>query len=95
MTRLKKELEKRGLIFSEDDPIVLMRGSEYDMCQKFVAIDGQFIICVWESAVTDPEFRLYDKNTFKLVAVQNVYPDTTLWGNNTWGSYIFGKEEVG
>jgi len=88
MTRLKKELEKAGIIY-EADEFECMKGAEYDWCRKLVDITDNFIITVFYSAVLDPELHIFDKNTFEMIAQQNLYPDDMrLFDNNRWGSYM-------
>ena len=78
MTRLKKELIQREIIFDHDgcgEVYYHQYRPEYDDCQKLVGVTDQFIICVYYSAVLDPELRLYDRYTFKLIAGQLLRPD--------------------
>lgn len=87
MTRLKKELEKCGILY-EADEFEIMKGAEYDWCRKLVDITKDFIITVMYSAVLDPEIHIYDRRTFELVAKQDMYPSVGLMGHTRqWGSY--------
>ena len=89
MTRLKKELTDRGILYEADDYWVLMHGIEHDWCRKLVDITDQFIITVMYSAVLDTELHIFDRNTFELVAQQNLYPDPCgVWKENPWCSYV-------
>ena len=86
MTRLKKELTKKGILY-EADEFECMKGAEYDWCRQLVTITNDFIITVMYSAVLDPTFYLYDRKTFKLIGEQLVYPEKMFWGNTrTWCS---------
>ena len=87
MTRLKKELTKAGILYEADD-YEMMKGPEYDWCRKLVSITDKFIITVMYSAVLDPEIHLYDRNTFEMIAQQDLYPSAPIWGFNKWGSYM-------
>ena len=62
MTRLKKELTKRGIIWEESD--LMMMGPEYDTSQHLVDITEDFIITVHYSAVLDPVLTLWDRRTW-------------------------------
>ena len=96
MTRLDKELRKAGLIWDTDD-MQAMRGAEYDHCQQLVDICGDIIVCVFYSAVLDPEFRLYDRHTLAFIGSQDVYPlYYECFGGaryNKWSSYGYIEEE--
>lgn len=93
MTRLEKELRKRGIVFDEDEYEIVMRGAEYDQAQRFVAIENGIIITLWVSAVVDPEFRLYDAKTFEPIGGQNRFPEKdgfyTREHKDRWWSYTF------
>ena len=96
MTRLTKELMKAGIIFEADD-LAIMRGPEYDVDRKLVAIEGNYIITVTYSAVLDPRLDLWNRHTFDWVGSQNLYPDNMFLGEryfNKWGSDIAGNEEL-
>ena len=95
MTRLDKELRKAGLIWDTDE-IQAMYGAEYDTCQQLVDICGDIIVCVWYSAVMDPEFHLYDRHTLAFIGSQDVYPMPECFGGaryNKWSSYGYIEEE--
>lgn len=90
MTRLQKELKKVGLIYDSMDDIFnnIHYSPENDENQSLVTVANGYIICIYRSAVLDPELRLYDKN-YNFVASQNLYPDTMFFGNsNKWSSII-------
>lgn len=95
MTRLKKELKKRNLVFSDCD-------SEncYSVTQSILSIGNQFIILVRHCDVLDPILIIVDKN-YNVIAEQLVYkadhiqfPNDTSY--NTWDVYFYeerGDEE--
>lgn len=96
MTRLDKELRKAGLIWDTDDMQAAMYGAEYDNEQVLVGIYGDIIVCVYYSAVLDPEFRLYDRHTLAFIGSQNVYPMPECFGGaryNKWSSYGYIEEK--
>lgn len=72
MNRLERELQNRGIIY-EADEIACMRGAEYDVDTKLVSVENGVITILWESAVMDPMFKLYDIH-FNLIGEQDVYP---------------------
>ena len=89
MTRLKKELYNRNIIWDENEYNIIMMGPEHDNCAKLVDITNDFIITVFYSAVLDPELNVYDRHTFQLLAKQNLYPDyMSFIPGNKWGSYM-------
>ena len=91
MTRLKKELEKAGIIYEADEYMIMM-GPEHDSCRKLVDITKDFIITVFYSAVLDPEIHIFDKNTFEMIAQQNLYPDDMCFiDSNRWGSFVWSE----
>ena len=95
MTRLDKELRKAGLIWDTDEYEAMYHGAEYDNEQKLVGIYGDIIVCVFYSAVLDPEFRLYDRRTLAAIGTQDVYPETPWLGGkryNKWNSYGYIEE---
>ena len=88
MTRLKKELTDRGIIWDYADEYLMMMGPEYDTCQKLVSIDQNFITTVHYSAVLDPTFYIYDRRTLQMIAEQSVRPEYDFFGEksrNPWG----------
>lgn len=95
MTRLKKELMKKHIIFEADEYDIVMKGMEYDQCRKLVDIVGNFIITAYYSAVLDTELHIFDKNTMMQIAVQDLYPDQnpclTAKHINRWGSWVFDE----
>ena len=94
MTRLKKELTKRNIIWENDEEII-MNGPEYDTCSYLVDITDKFIITVQYSAVVDPTFSIYDRKNFTLLAEQSVLPYYSFANaethrcTRTWGSYVY------
>ena len=94
MTRLKKELEKRNIIFESDDMMIALKGIEYDSSAKLVGITDKFIITVMYSAVIDPILTLYDRFTLEPIGEQELYKDTQFGAFNPWHSFGFEDEEV-
>lgn len=87
MRRMDKVFTEKGIIFEADD-YQIMKGAEYDCCQRVVDITPDFIIAVYYSAVIDPMFSIYDRHTFELIAQQDVIPDYYFFGDkckNPWG----------
>ena len=90
MTRLKKELEKRNIIFEADDLEIALKGVEHDCSASLVAITDKFIITVVYSAVLDPVLYIYDRFTLELIGKQDRYKDTQLFCiANPWHSFIY------
>ena len=89
MTRLKKELTNRGIIYDVDDIKVMLYGSGYDNEQRLVDITSEFVIVVHYSAVLDPFLRLYDRHTLTEIGEQQLYPERSFSGSRTWGSYAY------
>lgn len=91
MTRLKKELEKRNIIFEADEIEIALKGIEYDCSASLVAITDKFIITVVYSAVVEPTFYIYDRFTFEPIGEQERYKDEQLFGSffNPWHSFIY------
>ena len=91
MTRLKKELMKRHIVF-EADEYACMKGAEYDDCRVLVDIKDNFIITAYYSMVLDPEFHIFDRHTMMQIAVQQVYPEKnpclTAKYINRWYSHV-------
>ena len=88
MTRLKKELEKAGIIYEADERMMMM-GPEHDWSRELVTITDKFIVTVMYSAVLNPEFQLFDRNTYELIAQQNVLYADRFDNYNTWESYVW------
>jgi hypothetical protein len=88
MNRLKKELTKKGILYEADD-FEISRGAEYDWCRRLVTITDQFIVTVMYSAVLNPEFQLFDRNTYEMIAQQNVLYADRFDNCNTWESYVW------
>ena len=89
MTRLKKEMVKRGLIFDTDccdEYITQHRLESQEQNVSFWTKD--FIVCFWCSNVVNPEWRIYDKN-FNFIGGQNVQPDNNFFGMfDKWESFV-------
>lgn len=85
MTRLKKYLIEKGKIFESENDC-------YESYESFFICEKGFIITIAGSAMTDPEFRIYDRN-LELVAVQDCLKDKYYNSNmhenyfNPFGSY--------
>ena len=89
MNRLKKELHNRGITYDANEINIIMHGAEYDNAERLVSFTSDIIITVWESAVVDPVFRLYETRTLKVIGEQNVYPEMSFSGCRTFGSYAY------
>lgn len=87
MRAITRELRKRGIIYTADE-FECMRGAEYDVDEKLISIEGNFLMTVVYSAVLDPILRLYDRRTLEFVGEQNMFPEMSFSGVKTWGSYI-------
>lgn len=89
MTRLKKELTERGIIYDADEYMIMM-GPEHDEDARLVSITDKFLITVVYSAVLDPVLYLYDRKTLKRIAYQNLYPETMFFGQHfdKWMSWV-------
>lgn len=92
MTRLKKEMKKRNILFVADDSEI-MRGAEYDCENALVFIDRDYIVTVFSCAVLPSELRIYDRN-FELIGGQDLYQDMSFGGGKTWNSYGFVPFDV-
>lgn len=57
MTRLVKELTKRGILFDETDKIPY---DPYEASEKLFCISNGLIITIYTCNVLDPSFRIYD-----------------------------------
>jgi len=90
MTRLKKELEKRSIIFEADEITIALKGIEYDCSASLVAVTDKFIITVVYSAVIEPMFYIYNRFTLELIGEQELYKDTQLFSvSNPWHSFVY------
>ena len=90
MRRLKKELEKRNIIFEADEIEIALKGIEYDCSASLVTITDKFIITVVYSAVIEPMFYIYDRFTFELIGEQEVHKDTQFFSvANPWHSFVY------
>ena len=92
MRKLTKVLKEKGIIYDEDDFMILMHGAEYDQCQKLVDITETAIITIWYSAVMDPVLKLWDRKTFKPIGQQDLFPMRSFKGNRTWCSFAYEEE---
>ena len=90
MTRLKKELEKRNIIFEADEIEIALKGIEYDNEAHLVTITDKFIITVVYSAVIEPMFYIYDRFTLELIGEQELYKNTQFFSvSNPWHSFVY------
>lgn len=89
MNRLKKELAARGITYKADEVDIVMHGIEHDNAERLVSFTSDVIITVWESAVMEPVFRLYETRTFKAIGEQYVRPEMSFSGCKTFGSYAY------
>jgi hypothetical protein len=90
MTRLKKELLERGILFDAPDcPRCIQDDSE----TVLVGIDKDYLITVYFSAVLDPILYIYDRYTLSQLATQYARPDDMSFGRyfNKWGSNVLGE----
>lgn len=74
MRKMDRVFEEKGIIY-EADEYTMMKGPEYDNCQRVVDIVGDIIVTVFYSGVLDPMFNLYDRKSLEFIAQQNVYPE--------------------
>ena len=87
MTRLKKELTNKNILFDNSDS-----NDCYESYESFFTCENGFIITIAGSNMTDPEFRIYDRS-LNLIGTQDCFKDThynpRLWSNyfNPFGSY--------
>jgi hypothetical protein len=90
MTRLEKELTKKGIIFEADEIEIALKGIEHDCSAHLVAVTDKFIITVVYSAVLDTVLYIYDRFTFELIGEQSRYKDTQFFNVfNPWNSFIY------
>ena len=87
MRRMDKVFADKGITFQPDERM-MWYGPEYDQAQTVVAITDDFIIARYDSAVLDPELKVYDRHTLEFVASQLMYPDTMCFGSNKWMSWV-------
>lgn len=80
MTRLKKELVKRGIIFEED--------GGYEEGRSLIEVTDKYIITLWGCNVLPTQIHLFD-HSFNLIGKQNLFPEKELFSNNmTWSSEV-------
>lgn len=80
MTRLKKELVKRGIIFEED--------GGYEEGRSLIEVTDKYIITLWGCNVLPTQIHLFD-HQYNLIAKQNLFPEKELFSNNmTWSSEV-------
>lgn len=89
MNRLTRELRNRGIVYDADEIYIVLHGVEYDNSERLVSFTNDIIVTVWESAVTDPIFKLYEARTLKAIGEQYVYPEMSFSGSRTFGSYAY------
>ena len=84
MTRLKKFLHEKGVLFDEpDNPSRL----EQECSRELVTIDGDIIVTVVWSAFLPPMLHLFDRHTYEFIGEQYMSKERSLNGKMTWGSY--------
>ena len=94
MNRLHKELHRKGIEYDADD-MMIMRGAEYDCCEKLIDIVNGFIITAFYSAVLPTEIRIYDKH-FNPIGGQDFERDPLgFCGNkvNPFCTFVYGGDE--
>lgn len=87
MTRLKKELNRRGIIFEPKD----FPSSVYDESEAvLVGIDEDYLVTCYYSPVLPPILYIYDRQSLEHIATQEVYPDEQSFGIyfNKWASAV-------
>ena len=89
MTRFKRELLSRGICYEADEIDILMKGAEYDCCEKLVSFTSEVVITVFYSAVLDPILHIYDARTLTEIGEQNLYPERSFSGCSTWDSHAY------
>lgn len=90
MTRLRKELSKRGIIFNETDKIPY---DPYEAEENLFCISNGLIITIYTCNVLDPFFKIYDAN-YNFVGSQDCYKNTVAFlGNNPFCSYGYIEED--
>lgn len=84
MTRLKKELINRGIIFDEEDKFPY---DPYEASEELFCISNGLIITIYTCNVLDPSFRIYDTN-YNFIGSQDCFKNTIAFlGNNPFCSY--------
>lgn len=93
MTRLKKELIKRKLIFNHYSDY-----DYYEECQLFVTISNKMIVLSHHSNVLDPILLLVDSN-FNVFAEQLLFKSDHISfledDGNPWDVYFYTGKVVG
>lgn len=84
---MDKVFEEKGIIFKPNEYLMGM-GPEYDEGQTLVAIIDKFIIVRYDSAVLDPELKLYDRKTLKFIGQQLMFPEISFGDSRTWMSWV-------
>ena len=88
MTRLEKELTRRGIIYQPNDFLTGM-GAEYDVLAELVTIDKDFLITAVYSATVDTELCVYDRKTLQPIGRQQLFPEYTFGNSRTWLSWAY------
>lgn len=84
MTRLKKALHNKGIIWDEPD---IPSSNGVDTSCEFLGIFNNIIVVVFHSNVLSPMFRLYDNN-LKLIGGQDFeYDDMLFCGTNHFSTF--------
>lgn len=90
MTRLKKELYARGIIYDGNE---MMMRPEDDASADLAFIANGFLVVIFSCCVLDPVFMIYDAKTLKEIASQEVYPSNMhFFGFNKWSVDFFEEE---
>ena len=91
MTRLKKELIKRGILFDEEDKVPY---DPYEAQEELFCISNGLIITIYTCNVLDPSFRIYDTN-YNFIGSQDCFkqPRCGYIGFNPFCSYGNVKED--
>lgn len=74
MNRLKRELTKRGIIYTASD-YDAMKGPEYDTDAELITITDTVIVIGWYSMVMPNRYELYDRFTLEFIASQQMQRD--------------------
>ena len=81
MTRLKKELIKRGIVYENDDI--------YEDGRSLIEVTDKYIITLWGCNVLPTEIHLFDHN-FNLIGTQDLFPEKLFFSNSyTWHSIAY------
>ena len=85
MTRLKKELFKKGIIYDVDEMKAMRTGIESACFLVFATND--FIVTCYDSNVLEPLYNIFDARTLTFIAQQSSQRDDMFFGekcHNPW-----------